>query len=1039
MSNPKNKLDKFLSKRKVFDSNKANIISMPGPNFQNGKYFIKSEKDFEKFLELYNNCCFNNNIDTYFLETPFNIDKLFGFDNSFRDHNVIKIDLDFKYKYDPKLELSDKETLLKHKYTETHIKKIINIYINCLKKYVNLKQKISFPNENTYVIEDLEFVLLERESAYIHTRKDSKIVKDGIHIISPSYVFPVVVLHKVRLDVLKNEKFIEIINEINQLNNIDDVLDNSVISKNAWFLYGSGKPYSKPYEITEVYKFKKNKKSNTDLLTDEDNIFNDEDTIKFVKRKEIELVKYKENTLSLIHKLSNFGIKQIVLPINDSILLNLQTEINLSSNSSQQEKFDKVLGITRELNATPRNIKKPESTTITLDFLTKLLSCIKKSRASNYDDWWKIGQTLYNIDWNKGFFAFIEFSKKCPEKFDLEICKKIWRTFERNYINNKYQFNIKFLKDIAYLDNKDLFIKISDFISLEILSGVITVFKQPIYKDKIGDSTLSKEIKKIIDNESNITFVSIENNQWYYYENHKWVIDTEGNKIKMYLKDKILLIFKKYYNNCRENIKTTKEEINKITSFEANQDQNPIASMDDLLNSNTDELSQNITTVEKGRKTVQELKLNQTDLEDSIEIAKKLVIYLENSTKRATLVKELATEFYDPDFYKLLDSNPNVFHCNNGIFDFETCTFRDGVPDDMISISSKNNYITDEVRFSDPEYQKYDAELNEFLDKIFPNPEMKEYMMNIWALALSGKTILQTFNVCTGSGSNGKSVNFELLAEVFGDYYCVASPALLTKSRSDANTASPAVAVLLGKRIVCTEEPDEGESIKTGVMKEAVSGTQLTCRELHKPQKTFTPQYMLFFNCNDKPEIGSTDEGTWRRIRVAPYVSKFCDYGDARLDNPTKYKNHFVKDYSIKTKFANWKEVFLNELIIRFKKLKENDFKITLPTIVNDAINEYKSGYNIYEGFKKDCLIKSAGERLYIGEGFESFKQYADQCNHKIRNINRNTFQTEMVRVLCKLKGGTNKYWKDWAVIENYGDDDDDEDEELNDSGSDIE
>ena len=406
--------------------------------------------------------------------------------------------------------------------------------------------------------------------------------------------------------------------------------------------------------------------------------------------------------------------------------------------------------------------------------------------------------------------------------------------------------------------------------------------------------------------------------------------------------------------------------------------------------------------------------------------------------KMFTFTKELATEFYDPDFYKLLDSNPNVFHCNNGIFDFETCTFRDGVPDDMISISSKNNYITDELRFSDPEYQKYDAELNDFLDKLFPTPEMKEYMMNIWALSLSGKTYIQTFNVCTGSGSNGKSVNFELLSEVFGDYYCVASPALLTKSRSDANSASPAVAVLLGKRIVCSEEPDEGESIKTGVMKEAVSGTQLSCRELHKPQKTFTPQYMLFFNCNDKPEIGSTDEGTWRRIRVSPYVSKFCDYSDARLDNPTKYKNHFVKDYSIKTKFGNWKEVFLNELIIRFKKLKDNDFKIPLPKIVQNAIDEYKSGYNIYEGFKKDCLIKTAGERLTIGEAFDTFKQYADQCNHKIRNINRNTFQTEMIRVLCKLKGGTNKYWKDWAVIENYGDDDDDE-EELNDSESDIE
>ena len=177
MSNPKNKLEKFLSKRKVFDSSKANIISIPGPNFSNGKYFIKSEKDFESFLKLYNDCCFNLNIETYFLETPFNIDKLVGFDDTYRDHNVIKIDLDFKYNYNHKLELSDKDTLLKHKYTESHMKKIINIYINCLKKYVNLNEHITFPNENSFVIESMEFVLLERETAYIHTRKDSKIVK----------------------------------------------------------------------------------------------------------------------------------------------------------------------------------------------------------------------------------------------------------------------------------------------------------------------------------------------------------------------------------------------------------------------------------------------------------------------------------------------------------------------------------------------------------------------------------------------------------------------------------------------------------------------------------------------------------------------------------------------------------------------------------------------------------------------------------------------------------------------------------------------
>ena len=1031
MSNQKKKINKYLLSRRVFDSNKSNIISIPGPNFQNGKYLMK-HNEFERFLDLYVDCCFNSNINTYFLEAPFNIDKLQGYDESFRDHNIIKIDLDFRYNYDSKLELTDKDSLLKHKYTDNHTKKIINIYVNILKQYVNLNSNISFSNENSFVIESLDFVLLERKTAYINNKKDSKVVKDGIHIICPTFVFPTIILHKVREEMLENKDFISIIEDINQLNKIEDVLDNSVISANAWFLYGSGKPFSQPYKVTQVYKFKRDKKKTEKL--GQNVIFDNNKTIKFTKIKEGDLITYTENKKSLVYNLSNFGIKQIVLPIDETILINLKQ--NTNCNSSQQAKFDKVLGVTRELNATPRNIKKPESTSITLDFLIKLLSCINVKRSENYDDWWKIGQALYNIDWNKGYIAFIQFSRTCKLKYNENECKKIWRLFERNYINNKYQFNIKYLKELAYLDNKDKYIRISQLISLEILKGIIDVFKQPIYKEKIGDSTLSKEIKKIIDNESNINFVSIENNQWYYYENHKWVVDTEGNKIKLYLKNTILEIFLKYYKNCRENIKSIKDEINNLNSYESSQEHNTISSMDDLLNSNTDVLSANINNLEKGRKTVQELKLNQSILDESIEIAKKLINYLENSTKRTTLVKELATEFYDPDFYKLLDSNPNVFHCDNGIFDFETCTFRDGVPDDMISISSKNNYITDEIRFSDPEYQKYDSELNDFLDKIFPNPDMKEYMMNIWALSLSGKTYLQTFNVCTGSGSNGKSVNFELLSEVFGDYYCVASPALLTKSRSDANTASPAVAVLLGKRIVCTEEPDEGESIKTGVMKEAVSGTQLSCRELHKPQKTFTPQYMLFFNCNDKPEIVSTDEGTWRRIRVAPYVSKFCDYGDVRLNNP-KYKNHFVKDYSIKGKFSNWKEVFLNELIIKFKKLKENNFKIKLPRIVDDAISEYKSGYNIYEGFKRDCLIKTGGERLTVGDGFNSFKQYADQCNHKIGKITRNVFITEMTRVIGKLKS-SNKYWKDWSVIENYDDEDDIDEEEIN-SDSDIE
>jgi len=1015
------KVVSYLDKRRVFDTKKFNLQGLPGPNFGNGKFYIKSNDEFITFIKHYNEYCIKDNNRCYFLEPPFNINNLFNFDEAFIDHNVIKIDLDFKYNYDIELEKTDKDELLKHKYTKKQIKSIINLYFTELSKFVNLNDAIKFPTEYNSILEGLDVVLMERTSAYISIRRDKKTVKDGIHILIPEFVFPCVVLHKVRQLLLKNPKFIAIINEIEQENSITDVLDESVISKNAWFLYGSGKPSSEPYLITQVYKFKENK----------------DEHYKFNKIKDLK--NYTKNSEHIIHKLSNFGVKQTVLPLDNALIERLKSEFSALSSQcdkNDKDKFNQILGIKNEINYKDIVSGQPETPTITLDFLNKILSCFKPQRTENYEDWWKIGQALYNIDWQKGFTAFIGFSKKCPDKFDLEVCKDIWRLFQRNHMINKYQFNIKFLKDMAFLDNKVKYNKISDFITMQILNGIIDIFRQPEYAKKIGDSTFSKEIKNLIDSDNSMNFVSIEKNQWYYYDKHKWINDMEGNRIKLYIKNNILSIFKKYYNNCCEKNKGIQNDIDAIKTNEVHQEaqQNSINSMDDLLNSNINDLSEGITSLELGRQNIQEMILNQSIMEERIRVSLRLITYLEDSAKRSNLVKELATEFNDPNFYKILDTNQNVFLCNNGIFDLETCEFRDGVPDDMVTISSNNNYITDEVRYSDPEYQEYDEELNDFINKIFPNREMREYMLDLWALAISGKTILQTFNVCTGTGSNGKSVNFELLSEVFGDYYCTASPALLTKSRNDANSASPALAVLIGKRIICTEEPDENENIKTGVMKDAVSGTPISCRELHKPQKTFIPQYMMFFNCNDKPDIESTDDGTWRRIRVSPYISKFCDFDDIRLNNP-KFKHHYAKESTIKGKFCHWKEVFLNELFRRFKKLKENNFKIILPELVQKAIDDYKSGHNIYEMFKRNCLTKTSGEKLTIIDAFDAFKQNADQCNQRIRNINRNTFQTEISRVLGPLKGrnGT-KYWKDWSIIESYGDDDEENDESESDT-----
>ena len=64
--------------------------------------------------------------------------------------------------------------------------------------------------------------------------------------------------------------------------------------------------------------------------------------------------------------------------------------------------------------------------------------------------------------------------------------------------------------------------------------------------------------------------------------------------------------------------------------------------------------SGNISSLEKSKQNINQLIINQSIVEERIKVANRLVTYLEDSAKRSNLVKELATEFYDKNFYKNL-------------------------------------------------------------------------------------------------------------------------------------------------------------------------------------------------------------------------------------------------------------------------------------------------------------------------------------------------------------------------------------------------
>ena len=80
------------------------------------------------------------------------------------------------------------------------------------------------------------------------------------------------------------------------------------------------------------------------------------------------------------------------------------------------------------------------------------------------------------------------------------------------------------------------------------------------------------------------------------------------------------------------------------------------------------------------KEKAQALKIKEEEAKSMEKQAENAMKYLEKKSNRAILVSDLSNEFFDPEFYKNLDTNRMVFLCNNGVLDLETCQFRKGLP-----------------------------------------------------------------------------------------------------------------------------------------------------------------------------------------------------------------------------------------------------------------------------------------------------------------------------------------------------------------------
>jgi P4 family phage/plasmid primase-like protien len=312
---------------------------------------------------------------------------------------------------------------------------------------------------------------------------------------------------------------------------------------------------------------------------------------------------------------------------------------------------------------------------------------------------------------------------------------------------------------------------------------------------------------------------------------------------------------------------------------------------------------------------------------------------------------------YDPDFMNKLDENIYLLGFENGVYDLENLYFRDGCPDDYITKSVGYDYI---------EYDEEDEHvmaIEDFLKKIQPVKKLRRYLKLLLSTCLSGSVADESFYIFTGSGANGKSKLVELMKHTLGPLYAPMDIKELTEKRGNAGAASPGIANKKGVRMVTLDEPKATDVINSAFMKLIVGGDTLETRMLHKNPITMKPQFKAFLLCNVKPGIDGDDEGTWRRIKVLEYLSKFLREENVTPDMKINGlpDNHHMADLGMSDKIPDWRQSMMALLIENYKILKtEEGGVLKHPPVVMEATNEYRKKCDVYQDFVNDCLERTS-------------------------------------------------------------------------------
>jgi P4 family phage/plasmid primase-like protien len=348
---------------------------------------------------------------------------------------------------------------------------------------------------------------------------------------------------------------------------------------------------------------------------------------------------------------------------------------------------------------------------------------------------------------------------------------------------------------------------------------------------------------------------------------------------------------------------------------------------------------------------------------------RRLLEQLRDGARRKRILDDAIVRFHNhrPHFAERLDT-ANMLVFTNGVMDLTRSEFRDGRPDDFLSVALDIPYQPMDQDSADCAY------VMDFMKAIQPDERTRDYLLTLLSLCLTTDTSMQFFWIFTGAGANGKSKLMKLLTDTLREHAGAAPAALLTRRREDANQANEALSNLEKVRVAVFSEGSASEVIQVNTVKLFTGEDDISTRGLHEKQKRWAPMFKCILVCNEIPRLDESTWAGWRRFKIIPFPIKF-------VDNP-RLPHERAKDPTVGTRLGKCRAAFASILIHYLQRFKT----VGLPEsdVIREATQMYQSENDVLEEFIDECLVHDPDAALVATEAVTAAMRWAKHRGRRL-------------------------------------------------------